>query len=558
MTFGGTLKNMVTASGTLSVGALPHYTVAFAANGGAGGPGSQTKWYNQNLTLSSTRPTRTGYTFSHWSGSDGKTYSPGSVYTGNSNLTLTAQWSIVTYQVSYNANGGSGVPSPQTKSYGINLTLSTTRPTRANYNFKGWATSANGSVAYSPGGVYSANAPATLYAVWELAYVRPSISGLSATRCTSSGTADELGTYVRVRGNWSTDQTIGSNPATAVTVTVGGTTTTVASSGNSGTIDRVLGGSLSSESAYTVTATVKDKYGGSTSASTTLSSTKFPIDFKSGGSGVAIGKPAEKAGWLDVAYPVIIRSTRDAEAGTAESGALLVGDPTGEHLAIDGNELMAKSGGTKTAPLYVNNDGGKVIFGGDVEGRGGASSFGGERFTGTWIGLYGNHSDANNAVNRKGWIGHNGTNNLSIVNETGGQTLVNSRRIEPIRTLWGGNGSVYYMNEDHTCNLSSPVSSQESGIVLSFAYWNYETQKLTAAQIWSFFVPKAVVAAYPGKGHEFGGWIALSLRHAWNKTLFITDNKIVGSPGASQNESATPPSVSIANGWVVLYAVYGV
>jgi hypothetical protein len=36
-----------------------------------------------------------------------------------------------TYTVSYNANGGSGAPSSQTKTYGKNLTLSSTKPTKA-------------------------------------------------------------------------------------------------------------------------------------------------------------------------------------------------------------------------------------------------------------------------------------------------------------------------------------------------------------------------------------------------------------------------------------------
>lgn len=72
-----------------------------------------------------------------------------------------------TYTVSYNANGGSGAPSAQTKTYGKNLTLSIDKPTRKGYNFKGWATTASGSVKYAAGGTYSDNASVTLYAVWE-------------------------------------------------------------------------------------------------------------------------------------------------------------------------------------------------------------------------------------------------------------------------------------------------------------------------------------------------------------------------------------------------------
>ncbi len=71
-----------------------------------------------------------------------------------------------TYTISYNANGGTGVPSAQTKTQGKALTLSATVPTRAGYTFAGWATSSTGAVAYQAGGSYTTDAAATLYAVW--------------------------------------------------------------------------------------------------------------------------------------------------------------------------------------------------------------------------------------------------------------------------------------------------------------------------------------------------------------------------------------------------------
>lgn len=70
--------------------------------------------------------------------------------------------------MSYNANGGSGAPSSQTKTEDVTLTISTTKPTRSGYTFLGWSTSSTASSAsYQPGGSYSANASVTLYAVWS-------------------------------------------------------------------------------------------------------------------------------------------------------------------------------------------------------------------------------------------------------------------------------------------------------------------------------------------------------------------------------------------------------
>lgn len=84
----------------------------------------------------------------------------------NVNTTFTIP-ALSSYTVSYNANGGSGAPSSQTKYYGKTLTLSSTVPTRSGYTFLGWGTSSSAtSASYSVGGSYTANASATLYAVW--------------------------------------------------------------------------------------------------------------------------------------------------------------------------------------------------------------------------------------------------------------------------------------------------------------------------------------------------------------------------------------------------------
>ncbi len=150
------------------------YTVTYNANGGSGAPSSQTKNHGTNLTLSSSAPTRTGYDFIGWATSSTATtakYQPGAMYTTNANLTLYAVWSKKTYTVTYNANGGSGAPLSQIKTYGTNLTLSSSAPTRTGFDFIGWSTSAAATTAqYQPGDTYTSNADLTLYAVWRIAY----------------------------------------------------------------------------------------------------------------------------------------------------------------------------------------------------------------------------------------------------------------------------------------------------------------------------------------------------------------------------------------------------
>ena len=59
---------------------------------------------------------------------------------------------------------------------------------------------------------------------------------------------------------------------------------------------------------------------------------------------------------------LIAYSTTDAEAGAANAVALITGAPQGYHLEMDGNEIMAKSDGTHSSPLYLNAEGGDVVI----------------------------------------------------------------------------------------------------------------------------------------------------------------------------------------------------
>ena len=58
-----------------------------------------------------------------------------------------------THTVSYNANGGTGAPSSQTKTEGVAMTLRSGKPTRTGYTFKSWTASIGGT--YYPGGSYT-------------------------------------------------------------------------------------------------------------------------------------------------------------------------------------------------------------------------------------------------------------------------------------------------------------------------------------------------------------------------------------------------------------------
>ena len=219
--------------------------------------------------------------------------------------TLSASGSIsvaakTSYTVKYNANGGSGAPSAQTKWYGTALTLSTTKPTRSGYTFKGWATSSTAtSATYSAGGSYTANAAATLYAVWAVNYKQPKISGMSVARCNSAGTADANGTYCLVKFSWSSYQAVTSVQIKFTTTAL--QTVTVSASGTSGSVSQIVGdGALSTANMYVITAYVGD---GTTTVncSRTLPGAVIPLSVKKNAA-IAFGRRATTDGYAEFGF----------------------------------------------------------------------------------------------------------------------------------------------------------------------------------------------------------------------------------------------------------------
>ena len=118
--------------------------------------------------LSTNTFTRDGFTFAGWTTAadgTGGSYAPGANYGFASDATFYAQWTAITYSVTFNANGGTGTMSSQVAA--VTTALSTNAFIRDGFTFAGWNTAINGSgVSYSPGAGYSFAGDATLYAQW--------------------------------------------------------------------------------------------------------------------------------------------------------------------------------------------------------------------------------------------------------------------------------------------------------------------------------------------------------------------------------------------------------
>ena len=145
------------------------YEVNFNANGGEGTMSFQTFTHGVAQAIKANAFTRDGYTFAGWATSADGTiaYTAGQSISITAPMTLYAVWKAITYEVNFNANGGEGTMPAQTFTHGVEQALSANTFTRKGYTFAGWATSADGTIAYTAGESISISAPQTLYAVWK-------------------------------------------------------------------------------------------------------------------------------------------------------------------------------------------------------------------------------------------------------------------------------------------------------------------------------------------------------------------------------------------------------
>lgn len=228
--------------------------------------------------------------------------------TSSASQTITVP-ALAHHTVSFNANGGTGAPGSQTKWYGSILTLSTTKPTRTNYEFLGWSTSPTGTADYQPGGQYGADADVTLYAVWKLLYVSPKFTnGLAIrTNSMSSTTPDYSGGYCYASFTYKVDTTIyPSNVAKSIVCKYyqdGSTTgTTVTPKGDlnkaSGTINVHFAASINS--VYYIECTLTDTKAGTSTIARSITTGVLPMEVANKGKSVGILSAAPKSAGLQL------------------------------------------------------------------------------------------------------------------------------------------------------------------------------------------------------------------------------------------------------------------
>jgi hypothetical protein len=154
---------------------INQYTVSYDANGGTCTPSSRV--VNYGLTSSGPSCSKTGYTlsgFTRTSGSGGSlNTSNGTVTSVSGNQTITANWDINQYTVTFNGNGGLCTPSTQVVNYGSNSSVPTC--TREGYHIIGFnrVSGSGGTLNTSTGQVTSVTGTQTIEPLWELSNVTP-------------------------------------------------------------------------------------------------------------------------------------------------------------------------------------------------------------------------------------------------------------------------------------------------------------------------------------------------------------------------------------------------
>lgn len=293
------------------------YTISFNTQGGSGSFGDLTKWHGEPLTIHSGTPTKTNYTFVNWKiRNTSTTVDPGKQIAAgsNGNYVLDAQWKIITYPVTFDANGGTGAPGNTTKNSGSALTFSSAKPTKKDassgkeYDFLGWAeTSAPNTIVYPVGNTTIAanvNRPVNLIAVWREHYYSPTIANTKIFRCNKNGKASDEGKYAYVSFDWAIDNwKYPTNTASEVSITVGETTVTIPEAVDrlSGSVAIKIGSDpdvlFDVDTEYPVTISVADKQASTetlykTTVTGRLNVAEYPLDFGSAVNSIGVFKPA--------------------------------------------------------------------------------------------------------------------------------------------------------------------------------------------------------------------------------------------------------------------------
>lgn len=232
-----------------------------------------------------------------------------------------------------------------------------------------------------------------------LDYNNPNITNFSVIRCTSNGTANDDGTYIKIAANY-TYSTL--NNKNSISSKVEFKQTSASSWTNGGAINSgaslVTGSNkISTNSSYDVRLTITDKFT-NVSKSVVVPTAFVTLDFKKGGKGIAFGKASEADNLLEVAMPLKVSSSSNCVTGDNNTATTAVSDLNklwksgfydcdgGSNIPFSGWNWVIHSGHRS------NNSGGSYNYGMQIAGQNGTNNFAMRTVNasgaGTWNTLY--------------------------------------------------------------------------------------------------------------------------------------------------------------------------
>ena len=358
---------------------------------------------------------------------------------------------------------------------------------------------------------------------YRIPYTAPSITVFEAVRTDAEGVEDYDGMNAKVSVAFSIASASNKNTSSykieykkqSATTWENVQSGTGYSLNNSIITDAVFDGN----SAYDVRLTVTD-YFGSITRTTALPTAFTLIDYHSSGRGMSFGKVSEKEG-LEFALPTFFSNAETPssviylQGGEDLNNILEPGFYAIPTTAISGTLLNKPWDSTATGSVIVLREGNGL---------------------------------------QKMQIAHKGAKDDGCIyersyyqNEWGAWHTVHDGQG---KILWTGG---MYMTSGHIISFSEPASKQPSGIVLVFSeYYDGEAKNQSFA---SFFVPKQLIKAHSGSGHNFI-MSTSNVAYICTKYLYIRDDGITGHNNNSL--TLTGSGVTLNNNRFVLRYVLGV
>jgi uncharacterized repeat protein (TIGR02543 family) len=180
--------------------AVGQYNIDYDVNGGVNAPDNPTSYAVSALPISIANPSRSGYTFSHWSATcaNGTVVSlqNGVIPVGTTgDVMLSAVWTIIQYNITYTLSGGTNAPgNPTTYTVENAHLLSVANPELRGYTFLRWMVRcANGTIfeLTSAGVPVGTTGDLAIMAIWDPVPILYSITYVLDGGANAPGNPDE-------------------------------------------------------------------------------------------------------------------------------------------------------------------------------------------------------------------------------------------------------------------------------------------------------------------------------------------------------------------------------